>query len=329
MSYLLIGDLHLTDRARDAYRFGILEWVRKQQVKYKPKATFILGDVTDSKDRHSSALVNKFIDGLCKLEPPVYILKGNHDYTDPTNPFFRFLNNWVGITFVVNPTEIINEKITLLPHFRTQAEFDEACHDTHQQPNLLLVHNTFTGAIAETGAPLTGFSAAAIKQLNPRLGCFAGDVHKPQRAGPVLYVGTPYHVRFGDNFNPRCLLIDGKGDLTNLYFDAPRKWSLTVRSADKILNNDRLLEGDQIKVTVELAREEAVEWKTYKQKVLAACKEQGLEVFGVDLKVNTVTKTRETKVAVSNKPEDAVVAFCKAEGISSQIKEAGLNILKG
>jgi hypothetical protein len=328
MSYLLIGDLHLTDRPRDAYRFGILEWARKQQVKYKPQATFILGDVTDSKDRHSSVLVNKFINGLCKLEPPVYILMGNHDYTDPTNPFFKFLNNWDGITFVINPTEIIDDRVAMIPHCRTQDEFNAECRELVRKPDLLLLHNTFSGAIAETGAPLTGFSPSAIEYLKPKLGCYAGDVHRPQRAGPVVYVGAPYHVRFGDDFEPRCLLIEDDGTATNLCFEAPRKWRLVVRSADEILSNDHLLEGDQVKVTVELAREESVDWKTYKQQVLAACKKMGVEVFGVDLRVNTVTKHKGTKVTASHQPSDTVIAFCKAEGASTQVREAGLSILK-
>jgi len=82
-------------------------------------------------------------------------------------------------------------------------------------------------------------------------------------------------------------------------------------------------------VTVELAREEAVEWKTYKQQILAACKAFRLEVFGVDLKVNTTTKKKEEKIAASHQPSDAIIAFCKAEGTSSQVREAGLSILEG
>src|SRR5258706_13941052 len=100
MSYLLVGDTHFSDRPKDAYRFGIFRWIHEQQKKYQPAATFILGDVCDRKDNHSAALVNQITNELNRLEKPIFILKGNHDYTDPENPFFGFLSFMKGITFV-------------------------------------------------------------------------------------------------------------------------------------------------------------------------------------------------------------------------------------
>ena len=96
MSYLLIGDPHLSDRPRDDYRFALFDQVRVWQDIHKPQATFLLGDLTHEKDRHSAALVNKTVEGILKLKPPVFILKGNHDYIDPENPFFKF--TWVSIS---------------------------------------------------------------------------------------------------------------------------------------------------------------------------------------------------------------------------------------
>ena len=102
MSILLIGDTHLTDKPRDAYRFGIFEWIAKQQAKYKPEATFIMGDLCDAKDRHSAALVNRLVDELGTLNE-VYILMGNHDYIDHNTPFFKFLSKLEGVHFVTKP----------------------------------------------------------------------------------------------------------------------------------------------------------------------------------------------------------------------------------
>ena len=275
--WFIIGDLHLTDRAQDAYRFGIFEWIRKRQVKTQPAATFLLGDLTDSKDRHSATLVNQIVSGLVSLKPPVYILKGNHDYTDPKNPFFKFLNHIEGLRFVTEPTVIkAGKSLAMIPHYRSQNDFDDAVRlCASNDPSTYLAHNTFEGALAESGVRLSGLSASLIESFKPPLGVYAGDVHRPQTQGIVTYVGCPYHVRFGDDFEPRCIEVSKSGDESYPYFDAPRKWSLKVRGPENIINNPDLMEGDQVKLTIELAREESVEWKRIKQDLLAACKENG------------------------------------------------------
>ena len=97
MNWLLSADLHLSDRARDSYRFGLFPWLKKQQQKNKVDATFLLGDLTQEKDRHSSALVNRIVEELLTLTPPVYVLRGNHDGLNPNSPFFKFLNSISGL----------------------------------------------------------------------------------------------------------------------------------------------------------------------------------------------------------------------------------------
>lgn len=330
--WLLIGDLHLTDRAQDAYRFGIFDWIVRQQEKRDVAATFLAGDITDSKDRHSATLVNKMVSGLIKLRPPVYIAMGNHDYRDPKNPFFKFLNHIEGLHFVIKPTVIkAGRPMAVIPHYRSQDEFEHAITAVRDRlPACYLVHQTFDGAIAETGARLSGLAASPIESLKPPLGVYAGDVHKPQTQGLVTYIGCPYQVRFGDNFEPRSLWVGKDGTEKGLIFPAPRKWSLTVRGPENILNHEGLVEGDQVKLTIEMAREEAVEWKRVRQDVLAACRELKLEVYGTKLEVKTSKRRERLHVEekhVSN--TDTFNLFCKAENVSSQIKKAGLELVHG
>lgn len=330
MPYLLVGDLHLTDRPRDAYRFEIFDWIKEQQRKHTPKATFLMGDLTDQKDRHSAALVNRIVYELKELvnnsnpvsfSRKVFVIKGNHDYIDPAMPFFGFLD-----TLVTNP-EIVMDGVAILPHCRDEAVFVAACKAFRvKKPQMLLIHNTMQGAIAETGAPLSGFNTIPIKQLNLRLGCFAGDVHKPQTAGPVVYVGAPFHVRFGDDFEPRCLLVHDDGKTTDLYFEAPRKYQLTARDASEIVKYG-LAKDDQVKIIVELTREEVPEWKTHKQGVLDMCAKLGLVVFGVDLKVNEASQKAKTKAPRSRLPADVLRAFCTAEDAPNAVKKAGLELI--
>src|SRR5277367_5080261 len=95
MSVLITSDIHLTDNPRDKYRWNLLPWLGEQAKKYQVDKIFILGDLTDSKDRHSASLVNAFVTSIIKLasECPVILLKGNHDYIDENTPFFMFTNS--------------------------------------------------------------------------------------------------------------------------------------------------------------------------------------------------------------------------------------------
>ena len=91
--FLLTSDIHHTSRAADAYRWDLWPWAREQITKNRLKALFILGDLTDNKDAHPAELVNRLVDEIQQTAKlcPIYILKGNHDFIDPTTPFFKFI----------------------------------------------------------------------------------------------------------------------------------------------------------------------------------------------------------------------------------------------
>lgn len=328
--FLICGDLHLTEHSRDEYRFAIFEWIRKQQVKFKPLVTILLGDITDAKDKHSATLVNKIVGGLVQLAPPVYILQGNHDYkADQANPFFKFLSHIDGLTFVTAPTEVTyGHRLAMIPHYRSQAEFDQAV-EACSQSKCFFVHQTFEGAIAESGVRLSGLSASLIESLKPPLGIYAGDVHRPQTQGIVTYVGCPYQVRFGDDFEPRTIFVNKAGTESYPWFEAPRKWALTVRGPENLLNRQDLLAGDQVKLTIEMAREEAVEWKKVKQDVLAACKELKLDVYGVKLEINSGPQRERIKMQGKQSNVDTFSLFCKTEKVSTRVRQAGREFIDG
>ena len=334
MTWLLTSDLHLTDRPRDAYRFELFAWLAKQQEKHSVTATFILGDLTDKKDKHSASLVNRLVDELIGLKPPVYILRGNHDGVDPSNPYFRFLNTIDGVQFIVDPICLPEHQVAMIPHQPDQESLDSACGlliptTPGWGPKAVFLHQCLTGAISEaSGARLTGLAWPLVSQTHARLGVYAGDIHRPQRLdNGVTYVGAPYHVRFGDDYTPRVLLLrDGKEQ--NLYFPAPRKWALTVQHEDDIFNDEDLHEGDQVRLTVELGREEAVEWSDRRKRILHVCKEAGLDVYGCELKVRSGKQERAVLKAVRSN-EEVFTAFCQAEGVANNIRKAGLSLLGG
>jgi len=339
MTLLLTSDLHLTDAPRDAYRFNLFPWMAKQQITHKTKATFILGDLTNDKDRHSSVLVNKLVDGLKKLKPPIYILKGNHDYIREDLPFFQFLNAIDGIKFCTELTLIEDLQIVMMPHQLNQAALDNALKRVPDRW-LVMMHQTLTGAISETGARLTGLvvpSNCKAKAL------FSGDVHVPHNIkynrsdgqyNVVTYIGSPYHVRFGDQFSPRVILLDGNGcdklhnggRQTDLYFQAPRKLSISIRDLAEM---PELKKGDQVKVTLELPRSEAVEWANHKKSIIDYCKDKGIEVYGTELRVAQARKRQRLDDTPTNRSNlDYFKTFCLSEGIPIQMQKIGLELMK-
>lgn len=319
-SFLLTSDTHFSDRPRDSHRFGLLRWLAQQQELHNVDATFLLGDLTEFKDRHSSKLVNQTIDELTRLRPPVYILRGNHDGLNPDNPFFKFLNCIEGMHFIIAPEEAMLG-VFMIPHQRTQAEFDGACSIIKPKGQVML-HQTFDGAIAETGSRLTGLSVSPVASKRP-VAVWAGDVHKPQQIGPVVYLGAPYHVRFGDNYTPRVLLVKDQ-DQTDLHFPSPSKWALQLTSAEL---PERVRKGDQVKIFLMLTREEVTEWPALKTKLLEACKERGCEVHGLELEIIGSEPERARGKSASVTPADVLKAYCKAEKVGAAVKQTGIDLL--
>lgn len=317
---LLTADLHCTDNPRDAYRFKLFDWLAEQQAIYKTRGTFILGDLTNEKDKHSSMLVNQLIDGLTKLRPPIYIPKGNHDYIKEDLPFFKFLSNIEGITFCVEPTFIKELKVFMIPHQNSQQALDKAL-TMAPEGCLVMMHQTLTGAISDTGSRLTGMTVTPNKARK----LYSGDIHVPHECESVTYVGSPYHTRHGTNYKPRVLLLNDDKEV-DLYFPAPKKLSIRIRDLSEM---PPLEKGDQIKVVFELPRSEKVEWIRHKQAVLDYCKEKGIENFGTEVEVPQARK----RVRLDNQPsrgksnQDYFKAFCAAEKVPLQIKDAGQNLL--
>jgi DNA repair exonuclease SbcCD nuclease subunit len=342
VSILLCTDIHLSDRPRDRYRFGLFEFlvdnILISNLVDKVDLVIILGDITDEKDNHSAWLVNNIVSGINRLAElvPVIILKGNHDYkADPANPFFDFLNQMKNIRFVTTPrtyTTKAGSNLFLIPHINDEAEWDNLPSFRGEKIDYAFFHQTVTGAISESGRRLDGYSLKPLKRLKAKA-IFGGDVHKPHTIGPVTYIGPPYHVRFGDNFEPRCLLLnEKKGTYKELNFECPRKWSLTIREPDALLEDKRLRKGDQCKVDLELTREELPEWPVFKGRIVQLLAELGLENYGVTLSVNQIgkrDKEKRNEEVVRNKlPAEVLGSFMKKERLPRTVREVGLQLLR-
>jgi len=259
---IMTGDIHLKENELDSYRWGIFKWLRDQVAKYEAHEVLLLGDVTERKEGHSAKLVNRLyreIDGLSHAAKVIWLM-GNHDYlADSNSPFFEFLSN-DRVTYIKTPgmMELSVGKATFVP---AGVKWNFKLHEFPY----VFTHATFTGAKAENGTLMTGVDPAVIKDYKGVV--YSGDIHVPQDLrNNLTYVGAPYHVRFGDNYTPRCLLLTDDGEEQDLHFPAPRKLTLNIIKPDDLLK-ERVRAGDHVKIRCHLRRADIVLWKQYREDI--------------------------------------------------------------
>jgi len=280
---IVTSDLHLTDKPADAYRFGIFDWLARQVDDYGADEVLILGDLTDAKDKHSAVLVNKITAGIRTIvdETDVVVLKGNHDYVDPAMPFFLFLGDaFERVTYINTPTVIGDTLYIPHRHGNGATQYIKDAIAAAGDPQFIFLHQTVHNSRASSGMLLDGMFTSAAMFGNAKV--VAGDVHVPQLIGGLTYVGSPYQVRYGDDFTPRVMLMDGRST-RDLSFDAPKKQTITITHPDKLKAVKGLRDGDMVKIRLSLPPAELVDWQKYRQQVVNYCEKAGWVLGGVEL----------------------------------------------
>lgn len=330
MSYLndslITADLHLTDRKNDEYRWEIFDCLVDTINKRKIKYLFILGDLTDKKDAHQASLVHRIVRSFAKLAltpvEKIYVLKGNHDYTEQTEPFFGFLTYLPKVVFIsdVMGLEIGGSNCLFLPHTPTPKEdWKDLKMNDH---DYIFCHQCFAGARAVNGHELDG---AKIKTKRV---VFAGDIHEPQKVGRVRYVGSPYPITFVDDFEPRMLYLKDE-KIKSIKRKTISKKTIRIDSAEAY-NTVKGNKGDQIKIVVTLPKSEFSIWDNLKEKIKEHCIKNGIDLKALELRAaqdkrNKDKKTRNKKVVGT--PKQVYDDFCKKEKLSKATIKAGSEFL--
>lgn len=330
---LIVTDLHLTAKPDDEYRWTLFPWLQKQCQELKIETLLILGDTTDAKDYHSSTLVNRVVDNILetkKYVPEINILLGNHDYLRDGHPFFHFLNKFDGIRFIDKPLGIntnVDMAALYLPHTKNLGDwdkFDFAVYD------YVFMHQTVQGSIASNGQAMDGeITGDSLGQ--PQVQIYSGDIHVPQDIGNVRYVGSPYHVHFGDKFLPRCIHIDANGEEHDLHFKTLSRTSIKATSAHDFLKQIATMKkGDQIKVLMELSQEDKFDWDSIRKEILGFSAVAGITVHDFKMKVRPARKVlyREAKEVTSQVSTDAtLLRFVQIEELGGDVLDVGLEII--
>jgi hypothetical protein len=253
---LITADLQWSANPRDNYRRLIVDTIIELIAKHDPNRLYLLGDLTEEKNEHDAELVNWIVSSLTKLSDlvDVVFLLGNHDFENVNHPFFEFIKHFAGIHWVAQPTII--DGCLFLPHTRDKEYWKEA--RTPPPSNLIFAHNTFTGARGAHGHSLTGV-AQSVFPKGARV--ISGDVHEPQQFGCITYVGAPYLCDFGDDYQPRMLLLDD-GELTSIDLQGPQKRLVKLADVDAPLKGAN--SGDIVKLEVALETRDVAVWPKIK-----------------------------------------------------------------
>jgi hypothetical protein len=329
MLRLCTADLHLTDNAAEDYRWKVFQHVRKVLDAYKCAHLHIVGDLTDKKDRHSGALVNRMlremralIDNGARIE----LILGNHDMPLTGEPFWAALNyafgadsgfrvitqpersgNIISLPFAPDPTEAW-KSIDFRPEFT------------------VLMHQPVDGAIAANGHPVTGLDTSIF----PRgVKVYSGDIHLPQVIGPITYIGAPHHVSFGDEHPCRFLLLDARGTATEVLLPAIRKAIVSITSAAD-LDSAELSDGDQARIRATIPFSRIEQWPVEEEAIRAWASEHNVTIASIDVEVSTIRRRGAAAQGdVLNKtPGNVLRAFAASEGIEGPALDAGLLLLE-
>lgn len=338
MSVLITSDLHFTDNPRDAYRFGIKKSIGRLLKKYEVETLIIGGDLTEFKDNHSAWLVNQIVEVITYWASISHlkIMLGNHDGYDPSFPFFKFLGKIKNIQWINDVTE---QEVTglgsccFLPHTRNYErdwkDLDFGSYDW------IFAHATFHGAITESGFKLEGGIPVDIFPEDARV--ISGDIHKPQKLGPVTYVGAPYTVDFGDDYQPRVLLIED-GRLKSVKMSGAQKRLLKV---DCVSENGMFIDpgpnvelpnpGDILKVRVQLEKHQYANWSSIQQEVRRWGEDKGFIIHTVQpvlepkerKDVKKIVKKQHEKVS----DKELLKRYSKNMDVDDKTILRGLNIM--
>lgn len=339
MTVLITADIHQTYKSSERYRWGLIPWLAKEARESNVNHVLILGDLTVAKDNHSAHLVNQIVNQIAELAKVVHVivLKGNHDFIDSDCPFFGFLSEVDGIEFISNPT-LINLPIDMglssclfLPAVRDPSEWEIGIQGkmlVELEPDYIFCHATFDGALSENGTQMRGFPLSCLPKARK---IWAGDIHVPQKIGPVEYVGAPYHTRFGDQYEPRVVYVDENGRALSLRYPAPYKFVLLVESLDEL--EQALMKtdpADQIKVRMRVKRSDIPAWPKLRGEIVEMVKKFECELHGCEMLAGNPQSGPETTAQVDRMadPVEMVERYATAEKIEKKSRQIGIALIK-
>lgn len=316
---LLATDFHLDDQKANQYRWEVFDKIHQVCQSYPVERVYCLGDVTDTSDRFSAVLVNRFVECWKKL-PPSVILRGNHDTTISGPAFWEFMSSIPGVEYVTRPT--LHDDLLLLPYSpNPKVEWQGLPFDDCEA---IFIHATRTGTIAENGYPLTGQDLPVIPR---RIKVYSGDVHTQQVVDNWVYVGASHPVKYGDRYPCRFLLLDEQTYevVEEIKIETIGKRSIDIGSLADLAGIETR-PGDQVKINCSVSPGE-LDWGSFEQGVDAWARERNVVVVFGSCSYDVPVQSG-SEVNAELDPEDLLREFARGEGVPDSLLDVGLALLR-
>lgn len=324
---LLSADLHLDDNKDHQYRwrcFLQFDWFLS---KTECKGLIIAGDVVDAKNSHKADFVNRIANQFALLSmhnKPVIVIRGNHDCVDRATPFFHFLRFFKNIDFVTDVKDILINRWLI----RCIPNGEKWPAPKNERLDLIVCHETFTGAVSETGRVLDGQPKGRASKRKWFCPVLSGDIHTPQKLGNVEYIGSPHPVRFGDDYKTRMLAWFGRRNIREIEINTIKRMHMHGRlEADGKITGLKITkqvrDEDHVKVTLSGPVEAMQHWAKAKNAIVKRIEAMGAKCFGCDFIPDT-TAVPEQKAKQDDC--DLFDAYCKAKRVPKPYVRIGKKI---
>lgn len=330
MKWLLATDPHLTARPEHAYRIQWLDWLYDQCIKHQITALILMGDLSDAKDGHPGDLLNAIGDRIKRLAQIVelHIIYGNHDGPSPDRAYWRILA-LTDLNYYTHACPgFVNGVPVIFSPWGTEDAGIKLLHELPQSHSMFM-HATVQGAVVENGTVMEGGCPSRFKPSGCLTHIWSGDIHVPQDCGDVRYIGSPYHIHYGDKYAGAVVVYDYEANTETrvAYEEAPRLMAPHIAfGVPDVLGRYRV--GDRMKVTVET--DQVIlpkDWIEYRNTLRQTLTAKGIIVTSISLDRRVAQVTTE---APSNRRSDESVVrtYGERQGYGQDIVEAGVAIVK-
>lgn len=341
---LVISDLHLTDKPQDEYRWEALyeipnELSRQGAGRAQIRRVIILGDITENKDRHSEALVNRVIylfDTWMRIfdDAQFVALAGNHCGITAQRAFFRFMGLMNRkFTYITEPTVRWGE--LFLPHTRTSDSWANFRPFTRSKYKRIYMHQTVRGATAANSQTLEGMDASIFEDQS--LHVYSGDVHTAQTVdNHIHYIGSPYPIDFGDEDGGSFILLNYDTD-GMIVIDTPlpkKKRKLHISDDDPVEQlrsiEDFRYPGSMYAVVVHIPQTQLDRLPQIKRDIQEYINSQYCKCVRISAEVTRQTSARRRRRIsnTSTPPATVVKRFAQENNLDNYYLETALDIIK-
>ncbi|MCI0553271.1 MAG: hypothetical protein L0287_20170 [Anaerolineae bacterium] len=328
---IVTSDWQLAENPRDSYRFDFIPWLCREIKARKVEEVFMLGDITEQKDYHSASFVNKVVKAFSDIASlcHVTIVEGNHDGTERGKPFFKFLSMHPAIYFVTECTTSLGRGFKFVPYMPDPEDW-KRIQWKGVKTKLIMTHNTFAGAYLQRD--ITADKGIPLSVIPKGVSVISGDVHVPQTTGCVTYVGAPYTVDFGDDYQPRVLIIDGNRH-KSINVPGPQKRLIEMDMSDDgtlgILQG-KYNEGDILKVRVKLRSDQYVDWLSIKGNIAKWIENDHAIPHMIQPVIDNTKKSRvQFKHRKQHDDPELLKSYGKHRRIAESIVNTGLKLMEG